>query len=272
MSATTPARVWRGGADRALAPGPDRVATEAPLEIRIGGRRLGITMRTPGHDVELALGLLVAEGVITDAGDLSTVTQPPAGPMQHVVDVTLAPSVTFDLDRLSRHVTVTSACGICGAPSLDAAHRRLPPVPPGPPLAVETLLALPAALERTQSAFADTGGLHAAALFAPDGTLIAAREDVGRHNAVDKILGWGLLGGRLPFSDHVVLVSGRASFEIVQKALAARIPIVAAVSAPSSAAVTFADEADQTLVGFLRPPTFTVYTHPERIHSDPAPA
>jgi FdhD protein len=270
MSATTPSRVWRSAGGRPPEADDDHLATEAPLEIRVAGRRLGVTMRTPGHDEELALGLLVAEGVLARREDVATFAQTPAGTMRNVIDVTPAPGVAVDFDRLGRHVMVTSACGLCGAPSLDAVHRHLPPVAPGPPIPVATLLALPALLEEAQPAFRATGGLHAAALFDRTGRLVAAREDVGRHNAVDKIVGWGLLAGRLPFDDHVLLVSGRASFEIVQKALAARIPTVASVSAASSAAVALADEAEQLLVGFLRPPDLTVYTHRARIAFDSA--
>jgi len=268
---TTTWRVWRGHAGSPLSPADDVLATEAPLEIRIGGRRLAITMRTPGHDADLALGLLHGEGIVGDRTDVTTLVQPEGGPGRNVLDVQLAPHVPLDLERFARHVMVTSACGLCGAPSIDAVHRHLPPLPAGARLDPDVLLSLPAALEQSQPAFRASGGLHAAALFTLDGALVVAREDVGRHNAVDKVVGWGLREGRLPFSEHVLVVSGRASFEIAQKALAARLPIVAAVSAPSSAAVALAEDAEQTLVGFLRPPGFTVYAHPTRLRRSESP-
>jgi FdhD protein len=251
VSGTTPTRVWRS-------------AHGAPPE-RVGGHAIGVTMRTPGQDDELALGLLVAEGVLATRADVAAVTQAPGGPTRNVIDVVPTAGVPFDVARLGRHVMVTSACGLCGAPSLDAVHRHLPPVAPRGPVTVATILDLPARLEAAQPGFRQSGGLHAAALFDATGELVVVREDVGRHNAVDKVVGWGLLAGRLPFEAHLLLVSGRASFEIVQKALAARIPVVAAVSAASSAAVTLAEEAEQLLIGFLRPPRFTIYAHPNRV-------
>lgn len=259
----------------------DVVATEEPLEIRIADGILGalptavaLTMRTPGDpdDVELALGFLHGEGIVASTADVAHATyclDPDLTAEQrwNVVTVTLAPGRTAgDLDRLERHFTTTSACGVCGKARLDQltldGYR---PLPPGPTIAPSTLYALPDRLRAAQGLFADTGGLHAAGLFDAAGTLVAAREDVGRHNAVDKLVGWALREGRLPLSRHVLLVSGRASFEILQKALAAGIPIVCAVSAPSSLAVAVAERFGMTLVGFLRGERGNVYAGAGRV-------
>ena len=184
---------------------------------------------------------------------------------QNLLNVFLAPSVEVNLERLTRHVFASSSCGLCGKASIEAVQQQFPPVASQLAMGSNTLLALPKRLRAGQETFQETGGLHAAAVFDRRGKLIILREDVGRHNAVDKVIGWGLLGRQLPFDRHALMVSGRASFEIMQKALAARIPIVCAVSAPSSLAVEFARESGQTLVGFLRGDSFNVYSHPERI-------
>ena len=247
----------------------DTLVTEEPLEVRVaaGGRsgRIAVTMRTPGHDFELAVGFLHGEGLL-------------AGPPRQVsycADVDRPDQqfnvVTVEVDapappEPARVGLVSSACGVCGSASLDALRERgLRPVAPGPTVPVETLYGLPDALRETQGLFAATGGLHAAGLFEPDGTLLAAREDVGRHNAVDKLVGWALLGGRLPLAGAVLLVSGRAGYEIVQKAVAAGIPVVASVSAPSSLAVALAEEFGVTLVGFLRGRHGNVYAGRDRL-------
>ncbi|HEX2029101.1 MAG TPA: formate dehydrogenase accessory sulfurtransferase FdhD [Nitriliruptorales bacterium] len=270
------ARTWRheGGVLRRRT---DVLATEEPLEVRVeaGGttRTVAITMRTPGDDFELAVGFLHGEGVITGPGDVRRVAyclDPALGADQryNVVTVTLSAGVTPDLRPLDRHVVTTSACGVCGKASIDALHVRGCPAPPaGVALDGDTLLALPDRLRVAQAVFERTGGLHAAALFDLDGAVIAAREDVGRHNALDKLIGRALLDGRLPLHHHVVVVSGRASYELVQKSVAAGVPVVCAVSAPSSLAVDVAREFGVTLVGFLRDGGFNVYAHPDRIVS-----
>jgi len=245
----------------------DWVAVEEPLEIRASGpgqeaASVAVTMRTPGADFELAVGFLRTEGLIgPDDAD-----PPPAeGPSEgcNVVRVELARS--FDASALRRNFFATSSCGICGKAALDQVVVRCGEVAPGPVVARETLLGLPGALRGEQRAFDRSGGLHAAALFDADGRLVAAREDVGRHNAVDKLVGRAFLDGGLPLSGRVLMVSGRTSFEILQKAAVAGVPIVCAVSAPSSLAVSVAERLGITLVGFLRGEQFNVYTHPGRI-------
>jgi len=259
----------------------DVVATEEPLEIRLVDgipgalpTAVALTMRTPGDpdDVELALGFLHGEAVIRGAADVAHATyclEPDITAEQrwNVVTVTLAPGRTAgDLARLERHFTTTSACGVCGKARLDQlVLDGYQPLPTGPTIAPSTLYALPERLRAAQGLFADTGGLHAAGLFDAAGTLVAAREDVGRHNAVDKLVGWALREGRLPLADHMLLVSGRASFEILQKALAAGIPVVCAVSAPSSLAVAVAERFGMTLVGFLRGERGNVYAGAGRV-------
>lgn len=276
---TRPGRVQRASTWRyeggVLRRRTDVLATEEPLEVRVeaGGttRTVAITMRTPGDDFELAAGFLHGEGVITGAGDVRRVAyclDRAVGAEQryNVVTVSLAAGVTPDLRPLDRHVVTTSACGVCGKASIDALHVRGCPAPPAQ-VAVEgdTLLALPGRLRAAQAVFERTGGLHAAALFDLDGAVTAAREDVGRHNALDKLIGWALLDGRLPLHRQVVMVSGRASYELLQKSVAAGVPVVCAVSAPSSLAVDVARAFGVTLVGFLRDGGFNVYAHPDRI-------
>ncbi len=262
---------WAAGSAAAVM--TDLVAREEPLEIRVKGQSIAITMRTPGHDEELALGFLVSEGLIRKRADILEVAYCPnpsdPSSRDNILNVFPAPSLDFSVEKLSRHVFISSSCGICGKASIEMVHQHFPPVISNVRPDAETLLLLPDALRSTQSTFEETGGLHAAAIFATDGTLVVAREDVGRHNAVDKVLGFAFLQGLLPLERHVLLVSGRASFEIVQKALAARIAIVAAISAPSSLAVELAQESGQTLVGFLRGPSFNIYSHPERIKERP---
>lgn len=256
---------------------PDTLAAEEPLEIRVGpagpGRRppLTVTMRTPGDDLDLALGFLFAEGLITSAEDVST-AQLCAGAetpnTYNVVDVVLAPHVPPPLAAASaRHFVTTSACGVCGKASIDAVRTRSRYRVADDPLSVAatTLVALPERLRAAQRGFDRTGGVHAAGLFTADGELVVVREDVGRHNAVDKVIGWAVRQGRLPLRGHVLLVSGRASFELTQKAWMAGVPLLAAVSAPSTLAVDLATEAGMTLVGFLRGSTMNVYTGPERV-------
>jgi len=254
---------------------PDTLVAEEPLEIRIGrsgGPRppLAVTMRTPGDDLDLAMGFLLTEGVITAAPDVVTAvlcagTDEPDS--YNVVDVTLAGHVPPPAVDLSRNFYTTSSCGVCGKASVDAVRTRSRFVLTGDraPVAATTLVTLPVRLRAAQRLFARTGGLHAAGLFTTSGDLVALREDVGRHNAVDKVVGWAVREERLPLSGHVLLVSGRASFELVQKAWMAGIPVLAAVSAPSTLAVRLAETAGMTLVGFLRDTTMNVYAHADRV-------
>jgi FdhD protein len=242
----------------------DDVAHEEPLEIRVRGRAVSVTMRTPGHDEELAAGFLLTEGLIRRAADVLRIVPCDRNDAGNVLNVLLAPDVHVDFDKLTRHVFASSSCGLCGKATIDAVRATFPPVESDLPLDAATLLSMPDAMRKQQSTFDLTGGLHAAALFGGSGNLIVLREDVGRHNAVDKVIGHALLHDITP-DRHVLAVSGRSSFEIVQKALAARIPVIAAVSAPSSLAVAFCRESNQTLVGFLRERRMNVYSHPERI-------
>ena len=253
---------------------PDYLAVEEPLEIRLGGRRFTLTMRTPGHDEELAAGFLLAEGFVNtreELGEIRRVRDSKGAPEANALDVILGVPAEHLRERLQRNFTVSSSCGVCGKTSIEALERRIEPLAAGSRMAAGTLLRMPALMREAQQVFSATGGLHAAALFAHESDggaewpLIVLREDVGRHNAVDKAIGYMLLNGRLPLHDAAMMVSGRLSFEIVQKAAAAGIPMLAAVSAPSSLAVELADEVGMTLVGFLREPNFNVYTNPQRV-------
>ncbi len=248
----------------------DRLAVEEPLEVRLDGTVFSVTMRTPGHDIDLVHGLLHGEQIIHAASDVVLARYcagdgPDGLNTYNVLDVTLAASVARPAPGLQRNVLTTSACGICGATSIEAVTREaryeLPPLR----LPAAALGRGQAQLRAQQRVFAQTGGLHAAGLMAANGEVFCVREDVGRHNAVDKVIGWGLREDRLPFSAAALCVSGRASFELTQKAVLAGIPVLAAVSAPSSLAVELAERAGLTLVGFVRGDTMNVYTHPERI-------
>jgi FdhD protein len=255
---------------------PDNLAVEEPLEIRVGpggpGRRrpLAVTMRTPGDDLDLAIGFLLTEGLIRSTDDVHT-AQLCAGAetpnTYNVVDVVLAPGVPEPATDPARNFYTTSSCGVCGKASIDAVRTRSAHRVDGDPLTVpaDVLTALPDALRSAQRGFDRTGGLHAAGLFTATGELVVLREDVGRHNAVDKVVGWAVREHRLPLAGHVLVVSGRASFELTQKAWMAGIPLLAAVSAPSSLAVDLAAEAGMTLVGFLRGDTMNVYTGEHRV-------
>ena len=254
---------------------PDVLATEEPMEIRLlaGATRqtVAVTMRTPGADFELAAGFLYGEGIVTSPDDILKISycvdpEIDAEQQYNIVNVELRGGREFDLRPLERHFYTTSACGVCGKASLEQLELRgCPVISPGPEVSAETINSLPETLREAQGLFDATGGLHAAALFDGEGELLALREDVGRHNATDKLVGWALLEGRLPLSEHVVLVSGRSSFEIMQKCLTAGVPIVCAISAPSSLAVDVAREYGMTLVGFLRGGRFNVYAGAERI-------
>ncbi|MGN6332800.1 MAG: formate dehydrogenase accessory sulfurtransferase FdhD [Motilibacteraceae bacterium] len=270
-----PGPVTRVRAVRVDVEGPHRreehLATEEPLEIRLAGQPFTVTMRTPGADVELALGLLHGEGVLRGPDDVLAArycVDPSIGEEQryNVVTVDLAPGVFVDWERHSRSGLTTSACGVCGTSSLDALHSRgLVPVAPGPVLDPTVLATLPDRLREAQRVFDRTGGLHAAGLFTPGGDSLVVREDVGRHNAVDKVVGWAFSQGRLPLSGLVLVVSGRTSYEIVQKAVSAGVAAVVGVSAPSSLAVATAREFGLTLVGFARGDRCTVYSGEDRL-------
>jgi FdhD protein len=269
----------------------DQLAIEEPLEIRLRSlsgargaplpvfrrraerpnqRTLAITMRTPGNDFELAAGFLYGEGVIRDREAIEGIrhcadADLDAERRDNIVEVELRGELP-DLPALERHFYTTSACGVCGKASLESLRLRgIPKIPAGPQVEPELLRRLPERLRAAQGMFATTGGLHAAALFDADGGLLAVREDVGRHNALDKLVGWALMEGRLPLGRHIVMVSGRSSFEILQKSLMAGAPIVCAVSAPSSLAVALAREFGITLIGFLRGDRFNVYNGLERV-------
>jgi FdhD protein len=269
LAAISVCRIDRSG----LAVRPDLLAVEEPLEIRLGctvdGRRshrsLSVTMRTPGQDSELAVGFLFTEGIVTAPEQVMGVRSCGTG---NVVRVDLRPDVAVDLARLERHFYTASSCGVCGKASLEAVRVCSPHRPSEGRPAVETAVIhrLPEALRAEQAVFDRTGGLHASALFDIHGNLLCLREDVGRHNALDKLIGFQLLSGRTPLSDSVLLVSGRASFELVQKAAVAGIPILAAVGAPSSLAVDLARECGLTLLGFVREDCFNIYTGASRMH------
>ncbi|HEX3781904.1 MAG TPA: formate dehydrogenase accessory sulfurtransferase FdhD [Pseudonocardiaceae bacterium] len=251
---------------------PDTLAGEEPMELRVDGAALTVTMRTPGHDIELAHGFLLTEGVIGDLADVRTARYCAGADVDgrntyNVLDIQLAEGVAAPDAKVTRNFYTTSSCGVCGKAALDAVRlaTRFPPSDAPCPVTPELLLGLPAELRKQQRIFSTTGGLHAAGLFRSDGTAIAVREDVGRHNAVDKVLGAALLAEEVPLSDCVLMVSGRASFELVQKAAMAGVPILAAVSAPSSLAAELAEEQGMTLIGFLRGDSMNVYTGADRI-------
>jgi FdhD protein len=254
---------------------PDTLATEEPMEIRLitGGERqtVAVTMRTPGADFELAAGFLYGEGIVKSSDDIAKISycvdsDLDAAQQYNIVNVELRGGREYDLRPLERHFYTSSACGVCGKASLEQLELRGCPLAlPGPEVTPETLYSLPAKLREAQGLFDATGGLHAAALFDAEGNLVTLREDVGRHNATDKLVGWALLENRLPLSGHLVMVSGRSSFEILQKCLTAGVPFVCAISAPSSLAVDVAREFGMTLVGFLRERRFNVYAGKERV-------
>ncbi|AEF34279.1 formate dehydrogenase family accessory protein FdhD [Mycolicibacter sinensis] len=249
---------------------PETLAVEEPLEIRLNGTPLSVTMRTPGSDVELAQGFLLTEGIISGRADVLSARYcgTPAGPNTYnVLDVTLAPSVPPPTVDVTRNFYTTSSCGICGKASLDAVQLASRYCPGDDPVSVTAaaITAMPDRLRSAQDVFDRTGGLHAAALFCSDGSVLVVREDIGRHNAVDKVIGWALERDRIPLSGTVLLVSGRASFELTQKAVMAGIPVLAALSAPSSLAVDLASQSGLTLVAFLRGDSMNVYSRADRI-------
>jgi FdhD protein len=250
----------------------DTVVGEEPMEIRAAGPgqetvAVAVTMRTPGHEAELAVGFLRTEGLISGGADVRNVEFGDPGALNRPDDTVIVRlTKAFDASAIAeRHFAATASCGICGKASLDEIAVRAAEIPPGPVVARTVLLGLPDALRAAQAVFEKTGGLHAAGLFAPDGTLVAIREDVGRHNALDKLVGSQILAGRGPLNDRILMVSGRVSFEIVQKAAVAGIPILCAVSAPSDLAVEAATRLGVTLVGFLRGDGFNLYANDGRI-------
>jgi FdhD protein len=262
-------------------PEADVLAVEEPLEIRLGldrqgqrtHRAISVTMRTPGHDLELAAGFLFTEGIIRSAAEIEQLRHcGRAGPggSRNVVRVELKPRISVDLARLERHFYTTSSCGVCGKTALEAVRvgRRPPRLTEGQPVIEPNVIhRLPDVLRAAQAVFDQTGGLHAAGLFDARGTLLCLREDVGRHNAVDKLIGSQVLEGQVPLSDRLLLLSGRASFELVQKAMMAGIPVLAAVGAPSSLAVDLARDSGMTVLGFVRNGRFNIYTDAGRIRS-----
>ena len=246
---------------------PDEVAAEEPLEIRVEGEAVAVVMRTPVHDRELAAGFAMTEGIVRQPADIFEITTCLASPESagNAVDLILADPARFDAAKLSRHVFSSSSCGICGKATIAAAMQQFPPIERAGSVRADLLLALPEKLRAAQETFQRTGGLHACALFSLDGDLLLLREDVGRHNALDKLIGHELLARRFPLGKCVLLLSGRVSFEMTQKALAAGIGVIAAISAPTSLAVEFARANNQTLIGFLRGETMNVYAGAERV-------
>jgi FdhD protein len=253
---------------------PDTLVVEEPLEIRVGGKALAVTMRTPGDDIDLVHGFLLTEGVIRSAADVLTArycagTDQDGQNTYNVLDIALADGVPPPDPGVARNFYTTSSCGVCGKASIDAIRTRTAYPVAADPVVVDpaALGALPDTLRAAQRVFDRTGGLHAAGLFTPDGELLCLREDVGRHNAVDKVIGWAVRAGAIPLAGRVLLVSGRASFELTQKALMAGVPILAAVSAPSTLAVDLATETGMTLVGFLRGTSMNVYAGGSRVRA-----
>ena len=262
---------WKDGVVR---PVNDYLAGEEPLEIRIDEVPITVTMRTPGHDQELAAGFLLTEGLVTGAAEITSIEQEADASGANRVRVKLAAGTSFDPHRSQRNFYAVSSCGICGKASIDAVRlRNIKPPNPACSVDPEVLCSLPEQLRAAQPVFRRTGGLHAAGLFTPAGELISLREDIGRHNAVDKVIGWALQRRLLPLDNSVLMVSGRGGFEIVQKALAAGIPVLASISAPSDLAVKLAREFGMTLIGFLRERRFVIYSGNTRLatHKLPLP-
>jgi FdhD protein len=268
----------------------DFLAAEEPLEIRVEDHSVAIVMRTPGEDRELAAGFLMTEGLVREASDIVDIRhRPHCAPSAHdhsnhrqsektprkelevissegnVINIRLKNPDAMDLKKLTRHVFTSSSCGICSKASIEAVRQQFSAIEDDCEVEPQVLLGLPRALSSAQETFKRTGGLHACALFDLSGKLLVLREDVGRHNALDKVVGWALLGNRLPLRRHILLLSGRTSFEMMQKALAASIPIIAAISAPSSLAAEFAHDSNQTLVGFLRGERMNIYASADRV-------
>lgn len=260
--------ILRRKADGAVECVTDELTVEEPLEIRIGKHPLVVTMRTPGHDEELAAGFLLSEGIVRVREEVRKLVHCPLTQSHgNILNVTLSAHAKFTPESARRFGTISTSCGLCGKTSIEFIHQHFPVIDSGRKVRIEEsqLLGLPQRLREAQENFSRTGGIHAAAIFHFRGDLVILREDIGRHNAVDKAIGHAFLNNLLPLNEHVLMVSGRLSLEIVQKALAAGIPIMASVSAPSTLAVNFARANGQTLIGFLRPPTFNIYSHIERV-------
>jgi len=267
MVSITGVKEWSEGELRTL---DDYLVGEEPLEIRVGDVPLSVTMRTPGHDLELATGFLFTEGLISGRNQIASVRNEPDSRQNGAnrVRVDLAPGIVLDPEATRRNFYATSSCGVCGKASIDAVRvLRIEPPNPGCTVDPDVLCGLPDQLRAAQAVFSRTGALHAAGLFSLSGELQVLREDVGRHNAVDKVVGWALANDRVPLSDSLLMVSGRGGFEIVQKALVAGVPVLASVSAPSDLAVNLAREFAMTLIGFLRGRRFVIYSGAERLAS-----
>jgi FdhD protein len=262
-----PGQIIRRKPDGTLEYLHDELTSEEPLEIRVGERSVATTMRTPGQDEELASGFLISEAVIRPNEKIENFSRPiSARNRENIIAVQFASGARVKLNSAQRFGTISSSCGVCGKENIEAIRQMFPPITSTSfRIDIATLLSLPQRLREQQSDFARTGGIHAAGIFDEKGNALVVREDIGRHNAVDKAIGRAFLDGLLPLDRHLLVVSGRTSFEIMQKALAAGIPIVASVSAPSTLAMHFARENNQTLIGFLRPPSFNIYAHIERI-------
>jgi len=261
--ALTSVEQWQDGETKRV---QDYLAVEEPLEIRIGTTPISVTMRTPGHDLELAAGFLLTEGIIRCASQLKSLETLDSASAGNTVVAELALDSAFDASDLQRNFFAASSCGICGKATIDSIRKRgIKPPNQNFEISADVLCALPIKLRESQAVFGRTGGLHAAALFTGSGELLVLREDIGRHNAVDKIVGWALHQQKLPLSDCALMVSGRGGFEIIQKSLMAGIPVLASVSAPSSLAVQTARELGMTLIGFLRGSRFVVYSGEKRI-------
>ena len=246
---------------------PDEVAIEEPLEIRVEGQAVAVAMRTPGQDRELAAGWVWSEGIVSSADEIADIVMRPGEESQRsaMVDVMLQDPARFEVEKHRRNVLTNASCGLCGAASIEQVLRTFPKLADPFHIDVGVLYRLPQRLQTEQRTFQKTGGVHACALFDGKGELVALREDVGRHNALDKLVGWGVLAGRVPFAETILLLSGRVSFEMVQKALAAGVPIIAAIGAPSSLAVELARNSGQCVAAFLRGSTLNVYTGLERL-------
>jgi len=265
-----PGQIIRRRQDGAFEYQHDDLTIEEPLEIRIGEKTVATTMRTPGHDEELAAGFLLSEAIIRNGVRIQKFSRPEtARNRENIITIHLPARAKTKLTPAQRFGTISSSCGLCGKESIDSIRQNFPAIGSiSLRIDIDTLLALPSLLREQQSDFARTGGIHAAGIFDLNGKALIVREDIGRHNAVDKVIGRAFLDGKLPLDRHLLLVSGRASFEIMQKALAAGIAIVASVSAPSALAMEFARDSNQTLIGFLRPPSFNIYSHVERVVLD----
>lgn len=262
-------RIIRHNENGSWEPFQDSIAIEEPLELRIGKSTLAITMRTPGDDENLVRGFLLCESIVTHPREILSIQRCGISKNPNRIRIQLSQKPAIELQELSRYGTLSSSCGICGKQSIQSVLRKSSPISHRSKISLRRFLEIPQLFSKAQSSFQTTGGLHAAALFNTQGELQVLCEDVGRHNAVDKAIGWASQQNHWPLQDRLLMVSGRISFEIVQKALAARISITAGISAPTTLAISLARESNQTLIGFLRPPRFNVYSHLETIFIEP---